>query len=170
MFDRLIDLILSSLQAFLFFTIIDVYEKGVILRLGRYHRTIEPGFHFIAPFFVDRVLTDTVVPTTKVLGTQSLTTQDGVSVVLEAVVTYRTHDIRRLLLEVENAESAMRDACYGVISRAVTYAQWDDLRTAAFVDQLTKDVRKRAFKFGIEVQDVQLGDLARSRSIRLWQA
>jgi len=170
MFDRLIDLILGSLQAFVFFVVIDEYEKGVILRLGRYHRTIEPGFHFIAPLFIDRVLADTVVPTTKVLGTQSLTTQDGISVVLEAVVTYRTHDVKRLLLEVENAEAAMRDACYGVISRAVTYAQWDDLRTEAFTEQLTKAVRKRAFGFGIEVQAVQLGDLARSKSIRLWQA
>jgi regulator of protease activity HflC (stomatin/prohibitin superfamily) len=168
MFDRLIDLLLSSLQAFQFLTVIDAYQKGVVLRLGKYHRTLEPGLHAIWPFYVERVLTDDVVPTTKGFDAQSLVTKDGVSVVVCAVVTFKTRDVKRLLLEVENAAAAMRDATYGVVGERVCDTEYADLNTSQFRDSVTKAVRRRAFDYGIEVTSVQFADLSRARSVRLW--
>src|SRR5271167_4211909 len=113
MLDKLIDLILEFLHLFIFWHVIDPYEQGLILRLGKFRKLIDCGFHWIAPFGIDKVLAEHIVPTTHALGDASITTADGKSVGFHAVVTYKVRDLVKAILEVESSDHAVRDACAG---------------------------------------------------------
>jgi regulator of protease activity HflC (stomatin/prohibitin superfamily) len=170
MFDRLIDLFLQCIDLFRFFVVIDEFERAIVLRLGRYHKTLEPGLHFILPFNIDNALVDNVVPRTQNLGSQGLTTADGKTITLSAVVTAQIRDIRKSLLEIENVDAALMDSCYATIGDLVVAHSWETILKPEFSEVLLKACRKQAFKYGIEILRVQLSDLTPSRAIRLFQA
>jgi len=166
MFDRLIDLLVQSVQLFQFFDVVDEYERGVILRLGKFHRTVEPGFVWLIPFAVDRLMVDNVVPRTANLGEQTITTKDGKSVTVRGVVTAKISDVKKAMLEVEHMDDALRDSCSGEIGRVISETTWDDVWHGKA--DLTGACRKRGWKYGIEIMSVQLADAAPTKCIRLW--
>ena len=168
MFDRLIDLLLDSLGLFKFWEIIEPYEQAVVTRLGIYHRTLEPGFHWVVPLAIERVYGDSVVPTTHDLAPQSLTTADGRSVVIRAVITRSITDIRKAVLECEGVENVLVDSATGAVADAVRAHEWDELSSKDFAQALTAEVRDRAKPWGVKIHRVQLADISASRSLRLW--
>ena len=167
-FDRLIDLIVEFLEFFRFCTIVDAYQQAVVLRLGKYHKILEPGWHFLIPCYIDKALPATVVTNTTKLGSQSLTTKDDKSVVLAAVVTWEVRDIKKYLLSVEGDKEAMEDTAYGSIATYVLSHNWSELITQTAMDEITATVRKKAFKYGIEIQLVQFSDLVVTESYKVW--
>ncbi len=169
MLDRLIDLLLQWVGFFVPFVVIDQFERAVVLRWGRYHRELDPGFHWLIPFEIERAIADNVVPRTLNLGAQSLTTKDGAQVVLGVIVTARIHDIRKSLLEVENVDTAVQDSCYAEIARVVHEHTWDELQQESINDELLKACRRRAFAYGVEIMRTQASDLAKCKSLRLMQ-
>jgi regulator of protease activity HflC (stomatin/prohibitin superfamily) len=167
MLDRLIDLLLQWVGFFRFWEIIDHYERAVVLRLGHFHRELDPGFHWIWPFNVERVIADNVVPRTMNLGAQSLTSKDGHQIVLGVIVTARIHDIQKAILDVENVDAAVQDSCYAEVARVVHEHTWDEMQAEGINDELLKACRKRAFTYGVEIMRTQVSDLARSKTMRL---
>ena len=167
MFDRLIDLLLQFIDKFAFLCIVQDFERVVVLRLGRYNRTLEPGLHPMWPL-AEEAYTENIVPRTYDLNAQSLTTVDNKCVVVSGVVTARVSDVRKAVLEVEHVEDAVKDACVAEIGDAVRSVTWETLQTPAFQERLTKVCRARAFRWGIEIMRIQLSDVAPSRAIRLF--
>lgn len=168
MFDRLIDIALQFIGLFRFVIVIDEFERGVVLRFGKYNKTLEPGLHWLIPFNIDNVLVDNVVPRTVNLGAQGLTTRDGKTVTLSAVITAQIRDVRKAMLEVENVDSALIDSCYAAIGDLVVAHDWESIKTPEFSELVTKACRKQAWRYGIEVLRVQLADLTPSRALRLF--
>lgn len=168
MFDKLIDLIVNFGSTFKLWTVVDDYEEGVILRFGRYHRTVKPGWAIHYPL-IERCITENVVPRTLNLGVQGLTTIDGLSITVAAVVTAQVQDVRKSLLEVESVGQAVMDSCYGVIGDFVCASTWEQMLNPEHLLQLPKLCQKIARKYGIEILRVQLSDKSRSRSLRLFQ-
>ena len=107
MFERLIEWIEQFIDLFRFWQVINAYEEGVVLRLGKYHRNIGPGFHFIIPFNIEEVLRDNVVPTTTRITEQTMTTADLQQVVISVILRWRISDIRKILVEVEDADQVL---------------------------------------------------------------
>jgi regulator of protease activity HflC (stomatin/prohibitin superfamily) len=166
-FSWLKDLLVTWYEWLLPFTVIDAYEEAVVLRLGKFHRQLGPGFHLIVPFGVERAISDEVVPRVINLSSQSLTTSDGVSAVIGGAVTFSISDIRKAMLEVKTVHQAIADSCCGAIGQAVRGAQWDALTSDAFIKELTSKCREYARKYGLRIERVQLTDLARMRALRL---
>lgn len=167
MFDRLIDIFLQFLDLFKFWVVLDPFEQGVLLRLGNYEDVIGNGFHWILPFNIDNVLVDNVVPRTVNLGEQGLTTADGKTITVSAVVTAKISDIRKALLEVEHVDEALMDSCYATIGDLIVSHDWDTIRTAEFTETVTKACRKQAWRYGLEVLRVQFADRIPCRAFRL---
>jgi regulator of protease activity HflC (stomatin/prohibitin superfamily) len=170
MFDRVIDLLLQWIGFFIPFVVIDQFEEAVVLRFGVMHRKLMPGFHWVIPFEVERVIADNVVPRTMNLGAQSLTTKDGAQIVLGVIITARIHDIAKSVLEVENVDGAVQDSCYAEVARVVHEHTWDEMQAESINDDLLKACRKRAFGYGVEIMRTQLSDLARCKTLRLISA
>jgi regulator of protease activity HflC (stomatin/prohibitin superfamily) len=167
--DRLIDLLLSFLHLFRFWEVVDEYERAIVLRLGRFNRELGPGWHLICPGGVERALRDNVVPTTAALPPQSLTTKDGQSVVVSAIVTWEIADVRKLLLEVEGAEEVVLDSVAGELARAVAARSWERVTDSRFARDVRDRVRALAEPYGIQVIKVQMREVVACQSLRLIQ-
>ena len=165
MLDRLVDLIVNFIELFYFSFVVDEYERGVMLRFGKYHRDLLPGIHFKIPFRVDVPIVISVVPDATRLQTQVFTLADGTTVALTPVLTYRVHNVKKALLEVEDAETSLHDATAGAIRRLVSPHPFQDLQSpdkCAEIEMLvTKDIRSEAFKWGYEVLRVQFPDMVK---------
>jgi regulator of protease activity HflC (stomatin/prohibitin superfamily) len=171
MLDRLLDFVLQFLQIFQFWVVITEYERGVVLHFGRFcGRVLEPGIHWRWPFHIDGVQFDNVVTRTHMLPPQALTTKDNKTVSVTAVVTSNIRDIKKALLEVEGVAHALQDSCSAAVGEHVGNLSWEELRGAPAAAELLKVCRKQAFKYGIEIERVQLSDLALCKVIRLHTA
>ena len=168
MFDRLVDLLIEGIHLFVFWTVLEPYEQGVLLRLGRFVRVLEPGLTWVFPFGIDHVLFESVVPRTHSLPDQSCTTQDGRQVGFQSVITYRVRDINTALLEVDHSEDAIKDSCTGTICHVLSQCTWDEIfKDSGVLDKVLLQCRKRGFKYGIEILSVQFATISLVRTLRL---
>lgn len=168
MFERIFDFIAGMWEGLLPFTVIHQFEEGVVLRLGKFNRTLKPGLHLVWPV-IEFVMTDAVVVRTEMLGHQSLVTSDGKQVIVNTVVTSKIFDIEAALLRVEGVDDALTDACSGTVAAMVQQATWDELIDHEFNEALTEECGEKAAMFGILITNVQLCDLTTSKTIRLAQ-
>jgi len=85
--------------------IVNQYEKGVVERLGRYHRTTPPGIQFLMPFLDSMRKVDM---REKVIDVppQEVITEDNVVVTVDAVVYYTVTDPVRVLYQVQDFQLA----------------------------------------------------------------
>ena len=169
MFDKIFEFIFNVLDLFFVWKIVDEYEAGVVLRFGRYHRTVGPGRHWKWPLGIDNVLVDNVVPNTNVIPEQVLTTKDDKKVVISAMVRWRIHDIRKILLEVEDAENVMADCAMGEIAQHVKHCTLQQLHDEDTSEPLYRAVRRRGWAWGIEIQELQITNFAETKVLRLIQ-
>ena len=166
-FDRIMDWIEAVISYFQFLFVIDQYDMGVVLRFGVYHRTVGPGLHWMIPWNIEETLEDTVVRTTSYLETQTVTSSDGKSVNITAILVYKIGNIKRWLLEVDDAEVALHDMTYGIISELAETKTWADIMNPSFMDEVTEMVQEEAISWGARVEAVKLSDRVQSRSLRL---
>lgn len=167
MLDRLIDLLVQFIELFKFWAVVDPYEEALVLRLGKLHRHLLCGWHWVIPFGVERVLTEHIVPAVRVLENECATTKDGKSIGFRAVATYRVRDIEKVLLEVEDGNHAVVDACAGEVTRVLRESTWEEINQPEMLEKVTAAARKRGFRFGVEIMGIQFTGLTLCRSIRL---
>lgn len=168
MFDHLIGIIVEFAALFKFWIILEPFEEGVQTRLGKTRKVVGPGLHWLAPFRIDHVFAESVVPRTHDLGNESVTTKDGKSAGFRAIVTFRIKDIEKAIMSVHEVEHAVSDACSGEIGHVLRENSWDDiLHGEDITDKLTAACRKRGHRWGIEVLGVQLASLSLVKTIRL---
>ena len=166
MLDRVIHLVTEFAYLFRIFTVIRDYERAVVLRAGKYHRTLGPGAHWVLPLAVDEVICETVTPRTTNLPKQTLETSDGVQVTLSWIVRWRVVDIRKFLLESPEHSEIMLDSTLGAVSEVVGKYTYDELHRGRVRKVLLRRVRDNASVWGIRVQSIQLQDRARSQLLR----
>jgi regulator of protease activity HflC (stomatin/prohibitin superfamily) len=77
------------------------YEKGLVLRLGRYRATADSGLTFLVPMIEDMVKVDMRERVINV-EPQKVITKDNVSVTVDAVIYYRISDPVKATFEVQN--------------------------------------------------------------------
>jgi len=77
------------------------YEKGLVLRLGRYRSTVDSGLTFLVPLIEDMVKVDMRERVINV-EPQKVITKDNVSVTVDAVIYYRIIDPVKATFEVQN--------------------------------------------------------------------
>jgi regulator of protease activity HflC (stomatin/prohibitin superfamily) len=83
------------------FRIINQYEKGLIVRLGRYHSTADSGIVFLMPF-IDSLITVDMRERVIEVQPQKVITKDNVLVIVDAVIYYKVIDPVKAEFEVAN--------------------------------------------------------------------
>jgi regulator of protease activity HflC (stomatin/prohibitin superfamily) len=166
MFDKLVELLTNWWLEIKPLVIIRDYEGAVLLRFGKFKRVLEPGLHFKIPMF-DEVIDQHVVITTLSLDAQSLYTRDKQNIVVKGLIKYKIADVKTFLLEVYDAQDAISDMSQGIIKNVIMSLELKDCLDPELDNTLTKKVRVEAKKWGVEVQQVTLTDLAPIRSFRI---
>jgi regulator of protease activity HflC (stomatin/prohibitin superfamily) len=137
------------------------WERGVVLRLGRYVGLRGPGLFWVVPF-VDSVSSwiDQRTITTGFAAEQTLTS-DTVPVNVDAVLFWMVHDAEKAALEVQNyrtaiswaAQTALRD----IIGRT---ALTDLLRGREKIESdLQQLIDQRSTPWGVTVSAVEMRDV-----------
>lgn len=83
------------------FRIVNQYEKGLIVRLGRYHNTADSGIVFLMPF-IDSLITVDMRERVIEVQPQKVITKDNVLVIVDAVIYYKVIDPVKAEFEVAN--------------------------------------------------------------------
>ena len=140
--------------------IINQYERGVVLRLGKYSRTLNPGFRVILPY-LDKMIKVDVRTTPMDIPKQEVITRDNVTVNVDAVVYARVIDAQKAVLETTNyqyatstfAQTALRDVTgnfdlYEILSKR------DEISA-----QIREIVDAQTDKWGIDIESVKLQNI-----------
>ena len=81
--------------------VVSQFEKGLVLRLGRYRSTVDSGLTFLVPVIEDMIKVDMRERVINV-EPQKVITKDNVSVTVDAVIYYRIIDPVKATFEVQN--------------------------------------------------------------------
>jgi regulator of protease activity HflC (stomatin/prohibitin superfamily) len=166
MFDKLVDLVINWIEQILPVVIIPSYEEGVMMRFGKFKKVLSGGVYFKIPFF-DEILRQHVVVTTISLPAQSLYTLDKQNFVVKGVIKYRIADVKVFLMEVYDAQDALSDMTMSIIKNVVISSPAEKCIDPELDTILTKKARVEAKKWGVDIQQVTLTDVAPIRSYRL---
>jgi regulator of protease activity HflC (stomatin/prohibitin superfamily) len=167
LFDRLLEILGEIYHELIPIWVVDPYEGAVHLRLGAFLRVLEGGHWYWKIPFMDRVIPEHVVPRTERIGGLATTTVDGKAIGFDAVITYRISDIQKATLEVSDLKDAIADSCAGIIGTELSNASWEDIVHGNMVESLTTACRKRGWKWGVEIQLVQLTGVAPVKNLRV---
>jgi regulator of protease activity HflC (stomatin/prohibitin superfamily) len=165
--DKLLDFIVSIWNDLTPITVLNPYTGAVQIRLGKTLRVLEGGAWYWKIPFADYILHDTVVPRTERLTGLATTTSDGKAIGFDAVITYRISDVAKALLEVHDLKDAIADSCAGIIGTELSNRAWAAIIHGDTVEELTAACRKRGWKWGVEIQLVQLTGVAPVKNLRV---
>ena len=168
MFERLIDILIEFVELFQFFVYIDEFDRAVVLRAGRYNRTLEPGLRFIIPLAIEDVITVNIKPEPVFLDNQSVHTSDDYLINIQVGMSFRVTNPKTYLVDYEDTEDLIRLLVNGLVAHAVKAASWREANNPNFIPDLRKQANKIARKRGAFIDDLVLIDLANGRADRLW--
>jgi len=167
MLDKLFEFLASIWERLIPIEVMHPYIGGLHLRMGKVIRVLEGGNWYWKIPFADVFLAEHVVPRTARLTGLATTTVDGKAIGFDAVVTWRISDVHKAMLEVSDLKDAIADSCAGIIGTELSNSTWDDIIHGNTVDALTSACRKRGWKWGVEIQLVQLTGVAPVKNLRV---
>lgn len=138
--------------------IIPQAQAGIVERLGKYHRTLNPGPHFLIPF-VDRLLPllnlrEQIIS----FPPQSVITEDNLAVSIDTVVYFHITDARSATYEVTNYVQAIEQLMATTLRDVVGELNLEQALTNGH--QINKQLRvvleETAGRWGIQFSRVEL--------------
>ncbi|KKU47931.1 MAG: hypothetical protein A3F82_03785 [Deltaproteobacteria bacterium RIFCSPLOWO2_12_FULL_44_12] len=140
--------------------VIDQYERGVVLTLGRYTSTRIPGLNWIFPGIQRMIKVDLRIATIDI-PQQEVITRDNVPVGINAVVYFNVENAEQATLNIQDfttavsqyAQAALRDVIGGVeLDSLLSERETISAEIKKIVDEATKS-------WGINVTDVKIQDI-----------
>ena len=147
-------------------TIIDKWETGLRVRLGKYLTPLAPGVRVSLPF-IDTILTEPKTLKTANLTDQTMRTLDRVNASCSGVTWYYITDIRQLWMSVDDHEEAMSNLAMTALATKLALVNFSDCTLLTLERVAQKKIRREAKKWGIHVKKFELTDLCDSQAIRL---
>ncbi len=137
--------------------IIKQYEKGLVLRFGRYSHTADAGLVFLVPFIDSLTRVDMREAVINVLP-QSVITADNVVVTVDAVIYYKIVDPVKAEFEIENFTLAATTLAQTNLRNLIGDKQLDETLTARDVinTSLREVLDEATNPWGVKVTKVEL--------------
>ena len=140
---------------------INQYERGVKFTLGKYTKTLEPGWRIILPIIQSYRKVDI---RTKVIDVpeQEAITRDNISVKINAVIYYKVFDSSKVILEVEDFKYAVSQLAQTTMRNAVGSITLDELlgQRDKISEKITNIIDVATDPWGIKVENVELKDIS----------
>jgi len=147
-------IILSGLR------LINQYERGVVLRLGKYNSTRQPGLNWIIPVF-DRMIKVDIRIATMDIPRQEAITKDNVPVGINAVVYFKVERAEDAVLKVENYSYAVSQYALAALRDIIGGVELDTLLTERerIAVEIKKVVDTETNIWGIDVTAIKMQDI-----------
>jgi len=167
-FGRVLDTIFEAINLFRFWVVLDAFESGIILRLGKLHKAVGPGLHFRIPFNVDRLLWLNVRKKTRDSWEMTLTTKDDKVITLSFDMVVKVIDAEKALLNVDQWLYVTHTTAKIMLSQLVAATDCSRVLDAEFTKKVQNCINLTISTFGAEVTDYGLTEKARSPAFRLF--
>ena len=168
MFDKLWEIISQIWTHLVPFFVIEHYERAVRLRFGKLvEGELLPGLHFKIPL-VDKIYSSIVTADTLNISNVNITTLDNKTIAVGAVLEFEIDDIKKFIIDVNEARSNAHDICRGLMADYLsdcTYAECTDKKT---IRTITRLLTKKCEDMGIKVLSLTFTDIVMSRVIKLF--
>lgn len=140
--------------------IIQQYETGVVFRLGRYSRTLQPGLNFIIPVIEDARIVDMRVLTNDIPKQQAIT-KDNVPVSINGVVYFQVVDAQTAVIKVQSYLYAVSQYAQAALRDVVGGMTFDDLlaERQKIGDEIEAIIQKQAENWGLKVSAIKILDV-----------
>ena len=140
--------------------VVNQYERAVILTLGRYAGTRQPGLTWILPGFQRMIKVDLRIDTVDI-PQQEVITRDNVTVGINAVVYYRVMTPERAVLEIQNWRSAVALYAQAALRDVIGSVELDTLLSERdkIADEIKKIVDVATDPWGIDVNTIKIQDI-----------
>lgn len=140
--------------------VVNQYERGIILTLGKYTGTKEPGLRIVWPGLQKMARVD-VRSTPIDVPKQEVITKDNVTVNIDAVVYFRVINPERAVLETTNYVAATSQFAQAALRDVSGNVNLDDLlsRRDEISTQIKSIVDQQTDPWGIDVEMVKLQNI-----------
>jgi regulator of protease activity HflC (stomatin/prohibitin superfamily) len=140
--------------------VVDQYERGVVLTLGKHTSTRTPGLTWIFPGIQRMIKQDLRILTVDV-PRQEVITKDNVTVHVDAVVYYQVKDSDKATLQIQDYRKATLTYAQATMRDVVGEVDLDTLLTER--EQLSKDIKDIVDvftdKWGISVDTIKIQNI-----------
>ena len=140
--------------------IINQYERGVVQRLGRFRKILDPGLHVIIPY-IDTMRSVDVRTTPMDVPKQEVITKDNVTVNVDAVVYFRVIDAKKAVFETTNYAYATSTFAQTALRDVTGNFDLDELlsKRNEISKQIKEIVDAQTDKWGIDIESVKLQNI-----------
>jgi regulator of protease activity HflC (stomatin/prohibitin superfamily) len=137
--------------------IVNQYERGVVLTLGKYTGIRQPGLRVIIPA-VQHMRKVDVRSTPVDVPSQEVITKDNVTIKVDAVVYFRVIDSAKAVLETNNYMYATSQFAQAALRDVVGNVEMDDLlsQREQISEAIKRIVDSETDKWGIDVENVKI--------------
>lgn len=140
--------------------IINQYERGVILTLGRFSGVRQPGLRVVVPVFQQIIKVD-VRSTPVDVPSQEVITKDNVTIKVDAVVYFRVISAEKAVLETNNYLYATAQFAQAALRDVVGNVEMDSLLSQR--DQISQEIKRivdsETDRWGIDVENVKIQNI-----------
>ena len=140
--------------------VVNQYERGVVLTLGKFTGIRQPGLRVVVPIF-QRIIRVDVRSTPIDVPKQEIITKDNVTVGVDAVVYLRVIESSKAVLETTNYVYATSQFAQAALRDVAGNADLDELLSnrEAISQQIKEIVDKQTDQWGIDVENVKIQNI-----------
>lgn len=158
--SSLVFLFIGFIVILRFIRIIDQYERGIILTLGKYSSTLNPGLNFVVPI-IQRLIKVDIRITTVDIPQQEVITQDNVPVGINAVVYFHVEKVEDAVLKIQNYSYAVSQYAQAALRDVIGGVELDSLlaERQKIAEEIKKLVDEETNAWGINVTAIKIQDI-----------
>jgi regulator of protease activity HflC (stomatin/prohibitin superfamily) len=140
--------------------VVNQFERGVVLTLGKFTGIREPGLRLVVPIFQRMIKVDQRTNTIDI-PKQEVITKDNVTVNVDAVVYFRVKDAEKAILEVANFVYASSQFAQAALRDVTGNVDLDDLlsKRDEVSQQIEQIVDTETEKWGIDIENVKIQNI-----------
>jgi regulator of protease activity HflC (stomatin/prohibitin superfamily) len=140
--------------------IVDQFDRGVILTLGKYTSTREPGLTWILPG-IQRMLKIDMRITTIDIPQQEVITKDNVPVGINAVVYFKVDSAENAILNIKDYALAVSQYAQAALRDVIGGIELDPLLSERehIAEEIQKIVAQATTQWGVSVHDIKIQDI-----------
>lgn len=148
---------------------IDQQERGVVLRLGEYHRTLQPGLNWATPL-LESVTKVNVTRLRQHSASAEMLTKDENIVSVSLSVQFNIADAKDYALRVRDPEQSLKEATDSALRHVVGSSKMDEVLTVGR-EKIAQDVQLRLqeyldnYQTGIMVTTVNVEETKPPREV-----
>jgi regulator of protease activity HflC (stomatin/prohibitin superfamily) len=140
--------------------IINQYERGVVLTLGRYTGVLNPGLRIVIPFIQKVIKVDLRIRTADI-PRQEVITKDNVPVGVNAVVYFQVEKPEDVVLKIQDYSYAVTQYSQTALRDVIGGVELDTLLTERenLAEQIQTIVDKETEGWGLNVTAIKMQDI-----------